>query len=106
MNRALILSIAMLFLHSGAIASSASAGEPRARQVRQRARIQTAAVEGSLVRREARRLRHEQRIIQTTKRRMLADDGKLGPVEQARLQRMQDRASRHIFRAKHNARAR
>ncbi len=106
MNRLLVLGVSTFFLASCIAASIASAGEPRTRQIRQRARIHTGVEKGALVPREARTLRHEQRHIANAKKRMRADDGKLGPAERARLHRMQDRASRHIFRAKHNGRAR
>lgn len=106
MNRGIVALITFIFLASGLVSSVASAGEPRAREIRQRARIHTGVEKGTLVPREARSLRHEQRHIAKTKRRMKAGDGKLGPAEQARLNRMQSRASRHIFRAKHNSRAR
>ncbi|MBW2295599.1 MAG: hypothetical protein JRG94_25355 [Deltaproteobacteria bacterium] len=106
MNRVAIWCIALSFVLSSFVASSASAGHPGARQLRQRARIQTGIENGSLVRPEARRLRHEQTHVRRARRRMLSDDGRLGSAERARLDRMQDRASRHIFRAKHNARTR
>jgi hypothetical protein len=61
---------------------------------------------GSLVHREARKLRREQKAIKNTKQRIIHNDGKLGPKGRSRLNRMQNRSSRHIFRAKHNARAR
>lgn len=106
MNRFLIWSVTATILASIVGASLATAGEPRARQERQRARIHSGVHKGTLVPVEARKLRNEQRRIQKTKKRMLAKDGKLGPAEKARLARMQDRASRHISRAKHNARVR
>ncbi len=106
MNRTTILSITVLFFSSSLLASAASAGEATVRQARQRARIHNGVESGSLVPREARLLRHEQRHIRKSRRRMLGNDGKIGPAERARLHRKQDRASRHIFRAKHNGRAR
>ncbi|MDP6981081.1 MAG: hypothetical protein QF570_21170 [Myxococcota bacterium] len=106
MNRAYVLTVLAVFAVAATWVSSASAGTPAGRQAQQRARIHTGVKSGNVVPREARRLAIEQRHIQKTKRRMRADDGKLGPAERARLDRMQDRASRHIFRAKHNARAR
>ena len=106
MNRFLIWTVTAMFLASVFGASFATAGEPRERQERQRARIHSGVHKGTLVPAEARKLRSEQRRIQKTKKRMLADDGKLGPAEKVRLARMQDRASRHISRAKRNARVR
>ncbi|MCP4037232.1 MAG: hypothetical protein GY733_09875 [bacterium] len=106
MKRTLVVTIGTVFLLSGFAASVASAGQPVARQVRQSARIDQGVHNGTLRPREARHLATEQRKINKTRRRMIGDDGKLGPVERARLANMQDRASRHIFRAKHNARLR
>ena len=106
MSRVVVLVTTVLFASSTFAASLASAGEPQTRQIRQRARIHTGVEKGTLVPREARSLRHEQKHIAKAKQRMKKDDGKLDPVEKARLERMQTRASRHISRAKHNARVR
>lgn len=106
MKRIFVLSVISMFGLSLGVASSAYAGPPAERQMKQRARIHHGVKTGELVPREARKLKAEQRHIQKTKRRMRADDGKLGPAERARLDRMQDRSSRRIFRAKHNTRAR
>ncbi len=105
MKRIFVLCVISLFTLSS-LASIASAGTPGNRQAHQRARIHDGVKNGDLLPREARRLAIEQRHIQKTKKRMRADDGKLDPAERARLDKMQDRASRHIFRAKHNGRAR
>lgn len=106
MYRIAIISVVLLFSLSGFVASVAGADNdatrPGVRHARQAARIQAGVEKGSLVPREAHRLRHEQRNIQQSKRRMLASDGKIGPRERAKLHRMQDRASAHISRAKHN----
>lgn len=106
MSRAVFLLITLMFVASGLVTTLASAGEPRERQVRQRARIHTGVESGTLVPWEARSLRHEQRHIAKAKRRMKADDGKLDTREKMRLNRLQSRASRHIFRAKHNSQTR
>jgi len=105
MKRILILSVLSFFALSF-FAATSSAGTSGDRQAKQRARIHQGVKSGSLVPGEARRLAAEQRHIKRTRQRMRGDDGKLGPGERARLDRMQGRASRHIFRAKHNGRAR
>ena len=50
---------------------------------------------------EARRLGIEQRHIQAAEDRMRAD-GRLDPRERARLNQMQNKADRHIYREKHD----
>ena len=106
MHRIAILSIALLFSLSGFVASAANADNPGARHARQRVRIHAGVEQGALVPGEARRLRHQQGDILKSRQRMLADDGKIGPAERKRLHGMQDRASRQIYRAKHNERVR
>jgi hypothetical protein len=106
MHRVAIVSIALSFILGSFVASGASAGQPDERRLRQRTRIQAGVGSGSLLRPEARRLRLEQSHIRRAERRMVANDGRLGSAERARLHRMQSRASRHIFRARHNARTR
>lgn len=83
------------------IASSASAGV-QGREHRQRDRIRAGVAEGSLTRGEAHRLVHQQARIERAERRFRRDDGVLGPAERLRLDRKMDRASRNIFRKKHN----
>jgi len=87
-------------------ASVADARGVEAREARQRTRIERGAADGSLTRRETHRLAHEQVRIERTERRLRHDDGRLGPRERARLDAMQDRASAHIWRARHNLRTR
>ena len=74
------------------------------RQDRQTARINQGVHNGTLTQREARRLKQQQRHISRYEARSRADGGGLGPVERARLENMQDRASRNIYRKKHNRR--
>ncbi len=72
-----------------------------ARQARQRARIHDGVESGQLTRREATRLRGEQRTIQRQERRARAD-GVVTPRERAQLNRHQTRASRHINQQRHD----
>ncbi len=76
------------------------------RQVNQQHRIMNGVKSGELTRPETVRLEQQQVRIQKTKRAMVKNDGKLGPVERAKLERMQNKASRNIFKAKHNGRSR
>ncbi len=74
-----------------------------ARQERQQARIEEGVASGQLTGPEARRLERQQGRIKRAEKRREAD-GTLSARDKAALERKQDRASRHIYRAKHNAR--
>lgn len=100
--------VAALGLTAGLVligASSASAGV-EAREQRQRHRIRAGVTDGSLTRPEAHRLVHQQVRIERKERRFRANDGVLGPRERVNLHRHQNRASRNIFRKRHNNRTR
>lgn len=84
---------------------SAEAARSDRRQARQQVRIQEGRASGALTRRESRALRHQQRHIHRAERRARAD-GFYSPRERAKIERKQDRASRQIYRAKHNRRGR
>lgn len=71
------------------------------RQTVQRARIAEGRIDGDLTRGETRALRKEQRHIRRAERRAEAD-GVVTGREKARLNRKQNRANRHIRRAKNN----
>lgn len=71
------------------------------RQGAQQARIAEGRRSGEVNNGEARVLRAEQRHIRRSERRAKAD-GDVNVVEKRRLERKQDRASRHIRRAKNN----
>jgi len=107
MKRTVILGLAAL---GGILAAApafaddpATPGVERRQQVQQR-RIGQGIKSGQLTPREAVRLEREQAGIERAQRRAEAD-GKVTPRERARLHRKQDRASRHIFREKHDAQA-
>ena len=74
-----------------------------ARSVAQQQRIQQGLDSGALSDREAARLERGQarthRIMANS-----AADGRVGPLEQARIQSVENRQSRHIYRKKHNLR--
>jgi hypothetical protein len=72
-----------------------------ARQNTQQARIQQGKQSGEISRREAARVRKEQKHIRRTERRAKAD-GDVTTAERRKLDRKQDRASRHIRRANNN----
>ena len=75
------------------------------REHRQRERIEQGVDNGSLTRHEARKLTREQRHIRRADRRANAD-GVVTPKEEKRLDRMQNKASRDIYREKHDAQER
>lgn len=79
----------------------ADAGPIEERQQRQQDRIAEGVASGSLTPKEATRLEAEQTKIGAEKRAFLRD-GKLGPRERAKLRRDQNRASRHIYKEKHD----
>jgi len=72
-----------------------------ARQARQSDRIRSGVASGDLTRREATALRSEQRGIRRMERHARAD-GVVTPRESRRLERAQDRASRHINQQRHD----
>ncbi len=75
------------------------------RQVKQQARIKQGVKSGALTRGEKRRLeRHQARIQKRKQIDKAKHGGRLTPRNKAQLNRMQNRASRHIYREKHNAR--
>ncbi len=73
------------------------------RQRDQQARIHQGVHSGQLTGRETRNLERQQAHIQHTKQKDKAD-GNVTPQERAQLTRMQNRASRDIYRDKHNNR--
>jgi hypothetical protein len=75
------------------------------RQARQHERIAQGVASGQLTAREAGRLRAEPRAI-AAEERFYKRDGHLSARERADLQRDLDRASRDIYREKHDAQTR
>ena len=89
------------------ISSAALAGTPRIdrREACQRARIAEGRRSGELTRRETARLNVGQRRVHRMERRAEAD-GIVTRGERRRIERVQDRESRAIYRLKHNDRQR
>jgi len=89
------------------LASAAVAGTPRIdrREARQHVRIAHGRHSGELTRGELARLRAGQRHVHRMERRACAD-GSVSRGERRRIERVQDRQSRAIYRLKHNARQR
>ena len=77
------------------------AGRAGKRQVNQQKRIHQGVKSGEVTKREYKRLQREQAGIQRSKKRAWSD-GQLTRKEKLRLEHRQDKASRHVYRAKHN----
>jgi hypothetical protein len=86
---------------SGAAQAQYSGGNVYQREAIQERQIQEGMRTGSLTPQEAARLEAEQRRIRETEARMRAD-GRLDPRERRRLERMQEKAERDIYREKHD----
>lgn len=103
----LTLSLVTISL-AAVMAASSQASTPAtprvdAHQASQAGRIQQGVANGSLTRKEAARLRAEQRGIRAEERAFKAD-GVVTHAERQQLRQDQRQASRHIYKKKHNAR--
>ena len=83
------------------VSSDALAGRVGNRAVKQQARIHQGVRSGELTVREVGGLQREQARLRKDTRRAWSDEH-LSGAERLRLEREQDRASRHIYRLKHN----
>lgn len=101
---ALILSLGLAesVLSASATLPVAEAGVVKNREVRQQKRIGQGVRSGELTARETAKLEREQAKIGADRQKALAD-GTMTKKEKAKLTREQNRASRHIYRQKHNA---
>lgn len=84
----------------------ARAGEIKERQKHQQQRIDEGVKSGELTKKETLKLEAEQAKIRRTKRRFKRNDGEIGPKERAKLDQEQDKASKHIYKEKHDAQTR
>ncbi len=92
-----------LLMTAPAMAAGPAMPGVEGRQPVQQRRIGQGVASGELTPRETVRLETEQARIERTQRRMKAD-GVVTPGERARLHVRQDKASRDIYRARHNDR--
>ena len=99
----LMMSSLMALLVLGFIVQDARAGEVRRRERRQQARIEQGEKSGELTQGEANRLEKGEGRIEGA-REAAAADGKITPAERRKLNRMENRESRRIWRDKHNNR--
>ena len=103
MQRRTMMGMAMLVLVIVS-AHTAMGGRAAKRQGRQDRRIERGITSGRLTGREADRLAEQQRKIQRDKQAAMAD-GQVTRAERRHVRREQNRASRNIFRKKHNGRS-
>lgn len=92
-----ILTLAIAFL----LTQAAEAGRVNKRQGNQRARIHQGVKSGELTKREAHKLRQQQRSIHRQEKRAKSD-GVVTDQEAKRLENRQDRASKAIYKNKHD----
>jgi hypothetical protein len=99
----IVLTFALLGMLGLSAVTFAQTSTPKVtdRQINQEARIQEGKNNGELTRREKRRLQMQQAKIQRDKKVAKAD-GVVTPEERRQLTREQRRASRNIYRQKHN----
>jgi hypothetical protein len=94
----IIASCLMMFV---AISTHAQHTRINQRERHQHTRIHQGVANGEITRHEAQRLRFEQHGIRKTERVAKAD-GHVSPREHMRIQRIQNHASRDIYRQKHD----
>lgn len=101
MKKMSVMLVPAVIIISGFFADIALADRVDNRQIRQQKRIHQGVISGQLTRREAWALEREQVRINRHKQRACRD-GRLSPGERIRLERERDRASRPIFKLRHN----
>jgi hypothetical protein len=94
----IVLSVFLIFASS----TDSLAARRDNRQDRQQGRIHQGVKSGELTKREARKLRAEQKNIRRAERRA-ESDGNVTNKEKAKIERMQDRASENIYQQKHDS---
>ena len=99
-----LFALALVTTLAGAATANACTARIDGRRVVQHQRIRQGVRSGELTRGEAYRLRAGQQHIRGAERRAKAD-GFVGMRERARLNHMQNRQSRQIYRLKHNGRS-
>ena len=102
MRTRLAFSAAAILLIGSFGVPAVQAGEIVDREARQQKRIAEGVESGQLTPRETARLERQQAKIEADRKKAWAD-GTLTKQEKAKLTREQNRASRHIYREKHDA---
>ncbi len=93
----------VMLISLGSLAEEAPTNTVDQRQENQEKRIEEGKTSGQLTEKEEHRLERRQNHIEKAEKRAEAD-GKVTPQEAKKLNRMQNRASREIYRKKHNNR--
>ena len=102
--KSLFVAAAITLVSVASMAQTASPATPRvdAREVKQDARIQQGVASGQLTAKETYRLEKEQAAINRLEAKARAD-GTVTKAESKHLNHMQNRASKDIYRQKHDA---
>jgi len=100
-----LITMAVALLVAGSVFAQTGTPVVTERQENQAARIRQGVQSGELTKREAAKLRAEQRAIRAEKQ-MAKADGKVTRAERAKLRHDQNRASADIRRQKHDAQKR
>ena len=96
----------LITLVGGALLAPGMEAGVKARQKRQGARIHQGVHDGSLTRREAKRLGYAWGNLNRQIRRDRRDGGGLTPRERVKIHRKQDRLSRQIYKQRHDGQTR
>ncbi|MEL6673438.1 MAG: hypothetical protein AAFR61_14635 [Bacteroidota bacterium] len=104
MKKFWILTAALSFLFSFSAMAQSTPVVKRS-QIKQQKRIYQGVAQGELTKKETIRLQKQQRNIQRTKR-VAKRDGVVTPKEKAVIRHKQARASRNIYRQKHDGQKR
>lgn len=100
------MSLAVALALGFTVSTPAFAARADRRQVKQQVRIAQGVKSGELTTREAVRLQAQHNAVGRQIERARADDGKLDPVERARIEKKQDRLNRRIATQKHDGQKR
>jgi hypothetical protein len=97
--------LALTLFLLGSFGTDAHAGKAEQRAARQRERIQQGVKSGQLNDKEEKRLNAQQdRIVQVEAR--AAADGNISNKEKQHIHKLRNKASKHIYREKHDAQTR
>jgi hypothetical protein len=105
MKKILFIAVIALIASTGIIKAQVATKSTSVRQVEQQERIKQGVQSKELTRHETARLEREQRRIQIEKKVAKAD-GTVTPKEKRFLKRQQNRASKDIYRQKHDGQER
>jgi hypothetical protein len=95
------LVVLLIGLMAGAVVAQTKSPRVDRRERRQQARIEEGVKSGELTGKEAAKLESQQQKIERDEMKAKAD-GTLSPAERMKLKREQNRASKRIYKKKHN----